>query len=439
MIKASAVFDIGKTNKKFLLFGEGFELLHQEEISFEETLDDDGFPCDDIGKVEDWLRGQLRKTIAERKYEITRLNFSTYGATLVFLDADGKRCAPVYNYLKPIEAEIKELFAERFNRNNDFFRRIASPDLGLLNSGLQIFRLKHLKPALYNNVKHILHLPNYFSYLFTGKIVSEYTSIGCHTALWNYDEFKYDEWLSEEGIILPPPCGNETSFDINLDGKRIKAGIGIHDSSASLVPYLNSGEEFILISTGTWCINMNPFNSEPLISEELKKDCLCYLSTRKEQVKSSRFFMGHIHDRYLERVNDYFNRQPGAYREVRPDSAKWGVWKDEKSKIFTPELDGPDFSRFESFDEAYNRLVFDITESETESLRLIIPQNDTSKNIYITGGFSNNPIFTSLIASEFPSKNVFISDIKDASALGAAIITADEMPSINFEMKRIME
>lgn len=45
-----------------------------------------------------------------------------------------------------------------------------------------------------------------------------------------------------------------------IKGKEIKTGVGIHDSSASLVPYLqNSVDDFILVSTGTWCISMNPF------------------------------------------------------------------------------------------------------------------------------------------------------------------------------------
>ena len=56
-------------------------------------------------------------------------------------------------------------------------------------------------------------------------------------------------------------------------------GIGLHDSSAALIPYLmNFKEPFVLISTGTWCISLNPFNEAPLTKEELKSDCLSYMS-----------------------------------------------------------------------------------------------------------------------------------------------------------------
>jgi glycerol kinase len=47
-----AIFDIGKTNKKILLFDRSLKLVRQEEQQFEERLDEDGFPCDDLVKIE---------------------------------------------------------------------------------------------------------------------------------------------------------------------------------------------------------------------------------------------------------------------------------------------------------------------------------------------------------------------------------------------------
>ena len=51
-----------------------------------------------------------------------------------------------------------------------------------------------------------------------------------------------------------------------------KVGIGLHDSSAALIPYLvNFSMPFVLISTGTWCISMNPFSKTALTAEELQQ------------------------------------------------------------------------------------------------------------------------------------------------------------------------
>ena len=40
-----AIFDVGKTNKKVLLFDEQHQLLDEQQQVCLETIDDDGFPC----------------------------------------------------------------------------------------------------------------------------------------------------------------------------------------------------------------------------------------------------------------------------------------------------------------------------------------------------------------------------------------------------------
>ena len=41
MQKVIAVFDVGKTNKKILLFNKDFEVVYTNSIRFEEIVDDD--------------------------------------------------------------------------------------------------------------------------------------------------------------------------------------------------------------------------------------------------------------------------------------------------------------------------------------------------------------------------------------------------------------
>ena len=164
----------------------------------------------------------------------------------------------------------------------------------------------------------ILHFPQYLSYSLTNKLVSEPTSIGCHTFLWDFDRMDYHQWLADKGISLPDPITNDVVFNVRAGNRMIKVGTGIHDSSASLVPYLKgSREKFMLISTGTWCINMNPFNSEPLTVRQLEQDCLCYLSPTRQQVKSSRLFMGHFHEVWMEKLTDHLQVYTGRLKMVK--------------------------------------------------------------------------------------------------------------------------
>ena len=46
--KVIAVFDIGKTNKKIILFNYDLKLVSETEQRFSEIKDDDGFASEDI-------------------------------------------------------------------------------------------------------------------------------------------------------------------------------------------------------------------------------------------------------------------------------------------------------------------------------------------------------------------------------------------------------
>ena len=96
------VFDIGKTNKKVLLFDRNLQIVSEEEDKFEEIVDDDGFACDDIEKIEKWILQSARKYLSTPAYDVKAINFTTYGATLIYIDKSGERLTPVYNYLKPL-------------------------------------------------------------------------------------------------------------------------------------------------------------------------------------------------------------------------------------------------------------------------------------------------------------------------------------------------
>src|SRR5690606_40645022 len=60
----------------------------------------------------------------------------------------------------------------------EFCVRTASPALGSLNAGLQLYRIAIEKPEVFSEVSHVLHLPQYMSFLISGKMYSDMTSIG---------------------------------------------------------------------------------------------------------------------------------------------------------------------------------------------------------------------------------------------------------------------
>jgi sugar (pentulose or hexulose) kinase len=435
-----AIFDIGKTNKKLILFNDGLKVVSETEQKFPEIKDDDGFECDDIELIERWIKESIIRLVHSDKYDLKAINFTTYGATLVYLDANGKRLTPVYNYLKPIDEKIPENLYKRHGGRDEFCRRTASPALGMLNSGIQPLWLKSVKPEVFVNIKYILHFPQYLSYTVTGKIFSEHTSIGCHTALWDFDNMSYHPWIEVQGLNLPQPVPIETLNEVVIDGKKLQIGIGIHDSSSSLAPYFSCSKgKFLLLSTGTWCINMNPFNTEKLTAEQLDKDCLCYLSIARQPVKSSRLFLGHLHETAVKQLTIHFNKSENYYKKVKADRqlSTFLKTKFKEKKIFfktgpdSRELkDYIDLYEFGTLEEAYHQLMNELCDLTVEAINLVLPANDETANIYITGGFSKNELFLNQITEAYPSKLVYTSEIANASALGAALVISGSKPSL---------
>jgi sugar (pentulose or hexulose) kinase len=450
-VEVIAIFDIGKTNKKFLLFDAGMKIVFQSEQVFDEIADDDDFPCDDIKKIECWIRETISAVIKGNLFQIKAINFSCYGASLVYLDEKGDRVGLLYNYLKPMSDDTLEGFYEKYGGVGEFSCNAASPALGMLNSGLQILWLKQYKPELFGKIKSIIHFPQYLSYLFTREIVSEYTSIGCHTAMWDFERNQYHRWLADEGIHLPEPLSNSTVFNVEIEGKRIDVGIGIHDSSASLVPYfMRTNEKFILISTGTWCIFMNPFNKEPLTTEQLQHDTLCYISINQQQVKSSRLFFGHIHDVNVARLSAFFNVDTDYYKNIGLNECMLKVMleRDQHQLFFKEGIpDGfidysIDLSTFESFEEAYHKLMYDLIGLCVESIKLITSDEEQTEIVYISGGFSRNTIFVKFLKEMLPNKRVIVSEIDNSSALGAMMVVwekafGQKIPKLDKEVGQV--
>jgi len=291
-----------------------------------------------------------------------------------------------------------------------------------------------------------LHFPQYISYLITGKIYSEHTSIGCHTALWDFDNMTYHQWTKNHALNLPEPVPVETTTEVMIDGREIIVGIGIHDSSASLAPYFSgSNGSFLLMSTGTWCINMNPFNTEILTADQLDKDCLCYISINRQPVKSSRLFLGHLHEVALKFITNHFRKSDDYYKKIKSDDKLSSYLKVRLNgkKVFFRS--GPesrelkeyiDLYEFGNFEEAYHQLMIELGDLTIEAVNLVLPENDDSQNIYITGGFSKNALFCDIISRAYPSKAVFTSEIANGSALGAALVVSGTQSSLNLGLTR---
>ncbi len=435
----TAVFDIGRTNKKFFLFDNNLSIIKTRKTEFEEITDDDGYPSDDLNAIKRWVLEIAHDTLSDRSIDVKAINISAYGATMVHIDKDGKPVTPLYNYLKPYPNELFDEIADQYGGQEHFNLETASPSLGMLNAGLQLYWLKNRKPDLFKKIHTSLFLPQYISYLLTGEKTIEKTSIGCHTCMWDFREDQYHRWLKDEDLLklLPEIKPVNQSFDCKIGNCRTKTGIGIHDSSAALIPYLQVFDDpFLLLSTGTWSVAMNPIATDPLTIEELNRDCLTYMNIAGKPVKSSRFLLGGEYSHQLKKMDDHF----GANHQKPEDELDLTILKklaaeassEKKLVLEKGNRSGPfptkgdqkwDLNRFSSYREALHQCMLDLAAIQVESIKLAIG-NSNINQIIITGGFSKNHFFCRLLATMFPEKEFYSAKLEVASALGAALLTS---------------
>ncbi|WP_163397416.1 FGGY-family carbohydrate kinase [Flavobacterium fluviatile] len=431
--KVTAVFDIGKTNKKFFLFDKDFKEVYREYIKFEEIKDEDGYPTEDIVALHNWLKELFHRILEAQEYDVKAINFSTYGASFVHLDENGELVTPLYNYTKPMDEALIASFYEKYGPELEFSAQTGSTNSGMLNSGMQLYWLKHSKPEVFKRIKYSLHLPQYMSYIFTGIPLSEYTSIGCHTALWDYEKKDYHSWVYEEEIhkILPPIVSTETSINMNYNGKRIKIGVGIHDSSSALLPYVRSSKEpFILVSTGTWSVSMNPFSDKTLTEKDIQDDCINYMRINGKPVKSARLLLGNEYTHQVHALADHFGLAHDYHKKVVFDSEiyhrikkdfkyyfRWNAIEDANMPAKTEII-------YDNFTEAYHQLMIELVLLQVQSIKRAAGGLKITK-LFVDGGFSDNDVFIKLLSHYLRDMVLRSTNSSLGSALGAAISISD--------------
>jgi len=428
-IPVIAVFDIGKTNKKLLLFNEHYQVVFEQSRNLAETVDEDGFACEDLDSLKHFVLNTMRSIFSDPNFDIKAVNFSSYGASLVYLDENGEPLTPLYNYLKPFPDVLLEQFYSKYGGKEEFAYKTASPILGSLNSGMQLYRIKYERPELLQKIKTVLHLPQYLSYLISGKLVTDITSIGCHTNFWDFSKNEYHQWLRDEDLLdkLAPIAASDERIETSFEGHVFDAGIGLHDSSAAIIPYLISfTEPFVLISTGTWCISLNPFNASPLTKEELESDCLCYLQYKGKPVKASRLFAGHEHEQEVNRIAEYFNQPKSRFEEMSFDKSLLNLeLEEEHDQDFSKQ----DLSDFSSDSEAYHHLIWNLIKKQKVSTQLILNGSNVNR-IFVDGGFSKNAIYMNLLSFMFPDMEVYAASMAQATAMGTALVVHQSLGDI---------
>src|SRR5690606_6348495 len=216
----------------------------------------------------------------------------------------------------------------------------------------------------------------------------------------DFSKNDYHEWVRSEELDekLAPIVAGDDIFPASFPGNGYGVGVGLHDSSAALIPYLVSFHEpFVLISTGTWCISLNPFNHTPLTKAELEADCLCYMQYQGTPVKASRLFAGYEHEQQVKRIAEHFGQPTSRYRNMAYHP---GIVAKLRKEADSQAANGGNDSAFDHrnlstyafYEEAYHRLMMDLVDLQVISTGIAIKRSEV-KRIFVDDGFSKTAIF----------------------------------------------
>jgi L-fuculokinase len=451
-----AVLDIGKTNKKLIIYDQELKMCGVESAVIDE-VEKDNLLHENLPEIEKWLIKSLRK-FAGKFPDIRTVSVSTHGATFVCLGKNGKPAVPVISYTNDPGDDFHKDFFRNFGERESLQRTTGTPDFNLLiNPGKGIWFTSIKYPDHFKNVTHILNYPQYFGYLLTGKIGVEPTYTGCHTYLWNFDNKEWSGLTEKMGIrgFLPKEVNNPWDIlgKITADmaaktglNPETEVTLGIHDSNASLLPYLITlKEEFVLNSTGTWCVIMHEKEKVEFRDDELGKVVFYNIDAFSKPVKTAIFMGGLEFQSYIDILKKLnrrdelpeFNKElfgqiirdrqffmlpsvtkgTGQFPESEPriiEKGKTFCYYDVAEGKTVPEF-------FHDFETAYAVLILSLVIQTNVSLERADMVNGMP--LYIEGPFSVNTSYTNMIASLNPASETYISSLSEATAFGAAILS----------------
>lgn len=247
--KHIAVIDIGKTNAKLVLLGQGTKTQIAVVSMENKVLQDPPYPHYDIDGIWRFLSENL--TDFDRCFGVDAISITTHGACAVLLAGDDL-ALPVLDY----EFDGPEELAAEYEVVRPDFSQTLSPRLPVgLNLGAQIYWQAKRFPDAFAKVTSILMYPQFWAWKLTGVLALEVTSLGTHTDLWSPSKGGFSGLVEAMGwrkLFPEMKAANEVLGNAALIDVSVVCGI--HDSNASLLPYL--GRSISVVSSGTWTIIM---------------------------------------------------------------------------------------------------------------------------------------------------------------------------------------
>ncbi len=458
MGKYYLAIDIGASSGRHILGYLNNGKMELEEIHrfSNGMIDVDGSKCWDTEQLFGEIKAGMKKCAALGKVPVS-VSVDTWGVDFVLIDKNGKRLGNAVGYrdgrTKGMDAEVYKCIKEE-----ELYARTGIQKQ-MYNTIYQLMAVKTKTPKLLEEADAMLHTPDYYHYLLTGKKAAEYTIsttgqlVSPITKNWDYeliDRLGYPRHIFPEmrrsGTVLGG-LTEEVQKEVGYDCKVIMPAS--HDTASAVMAVPAMGEDTIYISSGTWS----------LMGVELP-EAICTTESAKANFANEGGYGGTY--RFLKNIMGLWMIQ--SVRHELEDKYSYGELCElaETSKDFSSRVDVDDNSFFapDSMIQAiqeYCRRTNQLIPTTPGELAAVVYQSladsygrtvkeieaitgKTYDAINIIGGGSNADYLNQLTADR--TKKTVYAGPTEATAIGnivAQMIAAGEFQSLEEARKNIFE
>ncbi|MBB3314124.1 sugar (pentulose or hexulose) kinase [Rhizobium sp. BK196] len=416
---AIAVFDLGKTNSKLFVFDTDGSVLSETRTK-PLWAEYEGFRVLDDKALYEWMKISLARAV--EGHSVGHVIFSGHGCTFALVEQD-HLVHPILDY----EQEPPPSLAGRIDLSIPPFLETYSPKLPLgFNYGRHMLWLEAVRPEALNRADAVLSYPQFWSWKFSGRKVSEVSYIGCHSHLWAPLLGDFSSLVDSRGWREKMPDFEKAGAALGRwegaseEGAALSVVVhnGVHDSNSALYYYRSVGfENFTLVSTGTWVVIFN--SACPLDALDEHRDMLANVTVDGRPAPTIRFMGGREYDIAsggwskpisLEALSRVIAK--GVF--ALPSFAPGGPMQGFEGRFVGPEVEGEE--------RAAVALLYVVLMT---SLALDLIRSENA--IVIDGGLVKTGLFAEILAQLRPEQPVFTSPTAEGSAFGAAALVLDTL------------
>ena len=263
MTKYYLAVDIGASSGRLILGHLENGKMELEEVHrFENGMvKKDGELCWEFDRLFQEIKNGLKKCKEIGKIPVS-MGVDTWGVDFVLMDKDDKVLGNTVGYRDHRNEGMDEAVYKTISLEDLYAR--TGIQKAIFNTVYQLMAVKTKHPEYLEQAETMLHVPDYFHYLLTGKKTCEYTEattgqlVNAETKDWDYeliDKLGYPRKMFQKLIMPGTSVGHfteEVKAEVGFDVEVVAPAT--HDTGSAVLAVPANDDDFIYISSGTWSL-----------------------------------------------------------------------------------------------------------------------------------------------------------------------------------------